>query len=517
MSENPHSPSPSRFASRTGLASQRMAYTCIALVTLLLLGMDGWQSWTARSQALSAAQVATVNLARSLAQHAEDAFDEADTVLRDLTERVETDGLAPLSVERLRHLMRQRQSELEQLHGLFVYDKSGTWLASSNTVDPPHANNSDRDYFAYHRDNTDRGLHIGPVIRSRSTDQLIIPLSRRINDADGQFAGVALATLSVDYFNRFYSQFELDPQGVIALTLRNGTLLTRRPFSENVIGSSLARGDIFTHMLPFSSNGTLFSRAQVDGVERIYSYRAVSKYPLVVTNAQSKQAVLATWYANLIRSLVVVTVVLATMGLCARVLARQISHGDRVEAQLRNAHAALHKLAMQDSLTGLANRRQLDAALLDEIGRARRGGRPLGLIMLDIDHFKRFNDLYGQAAGDACIRTVGQAVLSCVGRAGDLVVRYGGEELLVVLPESDERGTRLVAEKILHTVRGLALHHAGNHNGIVTISAGIHVWAGSASEQLPNSLVQAAQQALAKAKSNGRNRLWPPERTAYIS
>ncbi|KTC42112.1 hypothetical protein AO269_26685 [Pseudomonas putida] len=160
-------------------------------------------------------------------------------------------------------------------------------------------------------------------------------------------------------------------------------------------------------------------------------------------------------------------------------------------------------------MTGLANRRQLDAALPDEIGRARRNARPLGVIMLDIDHFKRFNDLYGHPAGDECIKAVGQAVLSCVGRSGDLVVRYGGEEILVLLPESDETGAWQVAEKVLLAVRALAIAHAGSDLGIVTISAGVHVWRNNDPDAGAQNLVEAADQALYRAKTSGRNRVYP--------
>jgi len=229
----------------------------------------------------------------------------------------------------------------------------------------------------------------------------------------------------------------------------------------------------------------------------------------VAVAAQSKANIFATWRENLIHSALFVALVILAMGACAITLLRQIRRGQKTESELRNAHAALHKLAMQDGLTGLANRRQLDAALPDEMGRAHRSGRPLGVIMLDIDHFKRFNDLYGHPAGDECIRAVGQAVLSCVGRAGDLVVRYGGEELLVLLPESDEIGTWQVADRILQAVRDLQIYHAGNDIGVVTISAGTYVMDGTAPMMRVQALIKLADEALYKAKSQGRNRVWP--------
>lgn len=498
-----------RPALKSDSSAQRMAILFVALVVVSLIVLDVWQTLTARAQAMHVSEITTSNLARSLAQHAEDTIKQSDTVLLGLIERIQVDGTAPAEVQRLRNLMQGWTRSMEQLQGLFIYDSQGRWVASSNLADPPGINNADREYFRFHQDNPDPGVHVGPVIRSRSTNALVIPVSRRLSSADGKFAGVVLATLKVEYFNQFYAGFDLDERGVIALLLNDGTILLRRPFDENVIGSSMAKGRIFSEMLPQSSHGTLMQRSLVDDVERMYSYQALRNYPLVLETAESKASLLANWYENLLRSAVFVLVVGIALGLCAMTLIRQIRHGLRTEAELRNAHAALQKLAMQDGLTGLANRRQLDAALPDEIGRARRNARPLGVIMLDIDHFKRFNDLYGHPAGDECIKAVGQAVLSCVGRSGDLVVRYGGEEILVLLPESDEAGAWQVAEKVLLAVRALAIAHAGSDLGIVTISAGVHVWRNSDPDVRAQSLVEAADQALYRAKSSGRNRVYP--------
>ncbi|WAH55964.1 sensor domain-containing diguanylate cyclase [Pseudomonas silvicola] len=504
-----------RIITKARPSAQRLAVGFMALVLLSLLGLDAWQIWTARDHVLREAHTDTNNLARSLAQHAESTVQEADTVLSDLVERVQVDGTGPVQLARLHRLMQIRTHELNQLHGLFLYDKNGNWLATANDVDPQGVNNADREYFQFHRFNRSTAVHIGPVIRSRTNNQLVIPVSRRIDAADGTFAGVVLATLDLEFFNRFYQSFDLDHQGVILLALSNGTVLARRPFDEHVIGTSLARGRVFSELLPNQPAGSSMMPSLIDGVARLFSYKALDKYPLVVEAAQSKDAIYATWYANLVRSILFLLLVGGALSVFGVILLREIRRGLMTEAKLRNAHAALEILAMQDALTGLANRRQLDAALPHEIGRARRSGKPLGLIMIDVDHFKRFNDLYGHPAGDQCLSDVGRTVLDCVGRSTDLVVRYGGEEMLVLLPESDWAGTWRVAEKILHSVRALAIHHAGNDGGLVTVSAGVHVWMPEGNETHPNALVQAADEALYKAKSQGRNRMFPPHQVRH--
>jgi diguanylate cyclase (GGDEF)-like protein len=493
---------------RPRLSIQRLALLFVAVVIVSILALDVWQAWTARAEALRTAQVSVSNLARALAQHAGDTVQEADSVLLGLVERVETEGVGAAQLARLHGLMESNVAFLEQLHGLFLYDKDGNWLATSNQSFPAGANNADREYFAYHREHAERGAHLGPVIRSRSTGDLIIPLSRRIDAADGSFAGVMLATLNVEYFRRFYEGFDIDQNGVIVLLLRDGTILVRLPFDPNVIGTSAAKGKLFTDLLPQARSGTSMYRSIVDKVERMYGYQALEKYPLVVEAARSRDALLAPWREGLFRSAVIVALVLLAMLLFGIALLRQIRSGLRSEAQLREARDALHKLALEDALTDLANRRRLDVALPQEIARSRRSGRSLGLIMLDIDHFKRYNDRYGHPAGDLCIRAVGQAVRASVSRATDLVVRYGGEEIFVLLPDADEQGAHQVAERILANVRALAIEHADNEAGIVTVSAGVHSWHPAEQEVGAQELLQAADRALYAAKAGGRNRVF---------
>lgn len=144
---------------------------------------------------------------------------------------------------------------MPQLHGLFVYGPDGSWIVTDQAVVPPNANNADRDYFIYHRDHTDRGVHIGSVVRSRSTGDLIIPISRRLQYADGSFAGVLLGTIKVEWFVRYYGDFKIDERGALVLAKRDGTILVRRPFVEQVVGRSLSSSEIFRKHLPYASEG----------------------------------------------------------------------------------------------------------------------------------------------------------------------------------------------------------------------------------------------------------------------
>jgi diguanylate cyclase (GGDEF)-like protein/PAS domain S-box-containing protein len=185
---------------------------------------------------------------------------------------------------------------------------------------------------------------------------------------------------------------------------------------------------------------------------------------------------------------------------------RDISRRKQIEDELAAANSLLKTLATQDGLTGLANRRSFDEVFDREWQRAMRDRAPLGLIMLDVDKFKVFNDVYGHQAGDESLCAVARAIEAALLRPADFVARYGGEEFVIVLPGTDEAGTIEVAERIRQSVEAKKLEHRGNAGGIVTISAG--VWASrTALPVTPREALKCADTNLYSAKAAGRNRV----------
>ncbi len=175
--------------------------------------------------------------------------------------------------------------------------------------------------------------------------------------------------------------------------------------------------------------------------------------------------------------------------------------------QLVQANQNLEQLAVTDCLTRIYNRRRFDEMFLAEWNRLAREGRPLGLIMQDVDYFKAYNDTYGHPAGDLCLQKVAQAISKATKRPADLVARYGGEEFIVALPNTDLEGATAVAEAIRAELRELKLpHRSSAASPYLTMSFGVSSQVPS--ENIPPSqLIEAADQALYLAKEHGRDRI----------
>ena len=186
---------------------------------------------------------------------------------------------------------------------------------------------------------------------------------------------------------------------------------------------------------------------------------------------------------------------------------RDISERKALEEQLESANRQLRVLVRQDALTGLANRRRFDEVLGEEFRRADRHGHELALFMIDVDHFKAFNDCYGHPAGDACLRAVATVFKEALRRPSDVAARYGGEEFAVVMSETDAAQAEAAAGRLRAGVQALAVCHSGSPIGVVTISVGVSMLSMTGAQGGPAALVEAADSALYAAKTSGRNRI----------
>ena len=488
-----------------------IANLLVFFVCSALLGLNAWLVISARAHEVAQQTLANETLAGSIAQQVDSSLLDAEHILDDTVFQIEQGEIAPELLARLQPVIVNKVARVEQVKGLFVYDAAGQWILTTEATPTGMYNNADRDYFRFHRDNVTREAHLGLPVISRSSGEWVLPLSRRLNDPDGNFAGVALATLKLGYFNKVISRFRLGDKGATALALHEH-LLTRVPFRESDIGRDLSNQPVMQMALRTAS-GTSEEKSVIDQVVRIISFDQAANFPLVAVVAVSQEEVLRDWRNSAIVQTAVVLALCAFVVIGGRFLLRAVRRREDAERLVRVALGALAianktlaQLARDDGLTGIANRRFFDIRLAKLFAHSQRNKRLLGVVIIDVDNFKNFNDHYGHVAGDDCLKRVAAAIRSAVRRPEDLVARYGGEEIALLLPDTDLDGAWHVAERARLAVLAMQIPNEGSAHGVVTISAGVAVQS-PGPEALAEGLVTLADRALYVAKEAGRNRV----------
>ena len=184
-----------------------------------------------------------------------------------------------------------------------------------------------------------------------------------------------------------------------------------------------------------------------------------------------------------------------------------ISERKKTEEQLATLRKELEEMSYKDGLTGVANRRMFDSVLELEWSNARRSRQPLSLIMLDIDHFKEYNDHYGHIQGDDCLIRVAEVLTTAATRSRDFIARFGGEEFVLVLPETDADAAAKIAERCRQLIFKAQIPHASSPvSNVVTISVGVGTILPSHQDE-PMAFIEATDKKLYLAKHQGRNRV----------
>lgn len=398
---------------------------------------------------------------------------------------------------------------LPELHSLVATDAAGRIMASNNEK-LIGFDAGGREYFSYHRDApTDDHFHISLPFKT-VTGITATTLSRVMRDRRGGFYGVVVATLEPSFFDdalRFTIQ-EQDAEAV--LINRQGDILNLVPHSE-LIGRSLVGGIAFSEHLAAGRPTTRhLNVAKLEPVMKIAVFHAVPGAPLTVIVSRNYDAVMADWrrsmLAHIVNFVLLAMVTLLLAALAARRQRSLLGAQRQLESQLAEIselQTRLQDQVIRDPLTGLHNRRYLDEILPRELSRAKREGYALALIMIDLDHFKRVNDSYGHAAGDAVLRTLAK-LLREGSRESDIICRYGGEEFLVALPRMSPELALARIEAWRRELAGTVIEH-GELTVQATLSAGIAAFPEHGADI--DTLLARADEALYSAKNAGRNRV----------
>jgi diguanylate cyclase (GGDEF)-like protein len=445
-----------------------------------------------------AAQNITMLLEHEIARDMELYDQSLQTVLESIN-----DPEVMVQSPRVRHkALFDRSASARGLDALVALDEAGTTRFDSLSIDPRAENFSDREYFKIHKQaQDDIGLYISKPFQARLQENVwSLSISRKIGHQSGRFAGIVSGTVKLDYFREEFKSVVLGAGGTISLFRDDGILLVRdtETNTDKEIGSNWSSEPLFQHAGQRPS-GIYHADTAPDNVPRIYAYKKIGALPLIVSVGLSKEGVLAPWWSK-VKTLAIIYVLMATsVVFLVYLFVSELKH--RRQAAITQA-----RLARRDALTQLGNRREFDEALEREWRRAIRNQIPLSLIIFDIDQFKRYNDTYGHREGDRVIAEVARTVAAAVRRPSDTAVRYGGEELAVILSETGEAGAMALAETIRENVASLAITHTGNEHAIVTVSGGVATIT-PAVDQNPDTLIKLADAALYAAKGNGRNRI----------
>jgi signal transduction histidine kinase len=249
------------------------------------------------NRALEAGHARASELSRLVEEQTIRSVQAVDLVLQGMADAVRTFTI-PEHDPAFQQVLAKRLQVLPHVRALFVIGADGFITHDSDHPATPRVSLADRDYFKVHESDPSVGLHIGRPLLSRSVRRWFVSVSRRVDRPDGSLGGIVVAAVEPAFYDRFFGELRLAPGDVINLLHADATLIARAPVGSEAVGQRFSALKLFTEHLPRSRSGTYVAVSQVDGLERIVSYRTVMNLPLVVTVALSREAILAGWRAS---------------------------------------------------------------------------------------------------------------------------------------------------------------------------------------------------------------------------
>lgn len=544
------------------IRARLMILTIIAIVPLVLERVHNEQS--DRAERVEAAYNQALDLARQTAAAQNDVILSTRVFL---TVLAGTRVVASPSNPSCAPLLKSIAEPEPWIRALSVANREGRIVCSSL----PEAVGLDISQRAHFTNSVKTGtFFVGDYFMGTRDKTPLIIASLPQRNADGSLESVVLATLDLKWIGQIASALAVRQGSIMLLVDGKGTVLAHEPNPANWIGRQLGDHPLVKSLLAQPEG--VVTAASLDGVRRIFAFVQLPGTSAHVAIGFDEKEVLtransAMWLAFTELGIVTFLVLLCIWFGAERLLVRPIrvlaetagrigrgedkTHAanlplatefiplavalddmtDKLEAreqELRDINTQLRELAQLDSLTGLANRRTFNAHLFTEWKLALKRRQPISALMIDVDHFKAFNDRYGHVQGDTCLRKVGEALKACtrsrtdtavpanpearlalahpaaLGRDTQLAARYGGEEFAVLLPGADLEAATRVGERIRAAIEELLIAHAGAPWGFVSISVGVaSIVPGERAS--PQELTETADACLYEAKQRGRN------------
>ncbi|MDP3230683.1 MAG: diguanylate cyclase [Acidovorax sp.] len=321
------------------LLRQFFSHRLIWLALLVALGIGALFArtiWTIRNDEWSYAVQTNDNLVRTLEQGLGWALDSFDKSLEGVTREMSRPEVMALAPDLRARVVFDNSLRSRGAGDVLVLDAQGKLLLNSGSLTSRTVNFSDRDYFLAFQSGGHKGLFIGKPLTSRVSGLNILPLSRGYYHPDGSFAGVVVGSIRLSYLNELFGSLDLGFNSGVNLFRQDGVVISRFPYGDADVGKSIAGTPNFVRFQKEGS-GSFVGIAALDGVERLYSFRAVGNYPLILNVAQSTHTILAKWYANAwVLGSFAVLLMVACLGLAA-LFVRELTLRQQVSARLREA------------------------------------------------------------------------------------------------------------------------------------------------------------------------------------
>jgi diguanylate cyclase (GGDEF)-like protein len=402
--------------------------------------------------------------------------------------------LAAGSGQDVQEALKEQIAALPHVDALSILDAQGRPINMSWNWQGLSLDYSGREYFKVFQSNPGLVSFVGEPVLSKQKQQWIIPVARSVRTKEGQFAGLVVASLNVEYLLRFYEAVALDSGSAITLFRRDGVLLARFPrIDRSAAGGSFSLTSRTTELLATKRQGVLHHVSSLDGKERITGLKALNRFPLAVAASTTQEVALSGWRRE--ASIISLFALLIDGLICVACWSafRQIG----ASARLAKVE---HDAARHDALTGLANR----MLFLEELERKlshETGSRPgIAVLLVDLDHFKVVNDTLGHAAGDELLTIVAARLQNAV-RPTDLVARLGGDEFAIL--QTDVRGPNDIVNLASRVLTSVSQSY-DLKDGPAAIGVSIGAAIASNSEQGASALLKQADFALYGAKASGR-------------
>ncbi|MGH1471675.1 MAG: sensor domain-containing diguanylate cyclase [Cellvibrionaceae bacterium] len=379
-------------------------------------------------------------------------------------------------------------------HDLFWVDAAGLVRTTSYSNPTPEISAQDRFYFSFHRQNASSVVLYSGSMQSRLTNRWVVFQTVRLDDENGNFRGVIGITTRTDAFETFYKQLDLNEGSSIILASLQGQWSYRFPFDEKATAINFTKEKTFSAIRAKPRGKFILDKSPYDGHVRRAGFTWTDSQELVAIVTFTNEATKRGFYPVLRQRGLLLVAMVAILFVFVWAYNRVYRRTD--EAM---------RLATIDELTEIPNRRYFEERFLQEWRSLLRKKEALGVLYIDIDYFKKYNDQYGHAAGDLCLKNVANIIKASLKRPDDFVARYGGEEFIVLLPGNDYEQTQLVADEILNNVRDAKfLHIASRISSYLTVSVGFTSMIPDGDDE-GRALIRRADRALYMAKNNGRD------------